>query len=60
MTLEQVRALVRPNIARLTPYSTARDEYKGTLGIFLDANESPYPTGYNRYPGQADRLHCDA
>ena len=50
MTLEQVRALVRPNIARLTPYSTARDEYKGTLGIFLDANESPYPTGYNRYP----------
>lgn len=50
MTLEQVRALVRPNIARLTPYSTARDEYQGPLGVFLDANESPYPTGYNRYP----------
>ncbi len=50
MTLEQVRALVRPNIASLSPYSTARDEYKGALGIFLDANESPYPTGYNRYP----------
>lgn len=41
---------VRPSIAALTPYSTARDEYKGELGVFLDANESPYENGYNRYP----------
>ena len=34
----------------LTPYSTARDEYQGALGVFLDANESPYENGYNRYP----------
>lgn len=49
--------LVRRNILNLTPYSTARDEYKGPLGIFLDANENPYPdgegTGVNRYPDPA-------
>ena len=45
-----IEALVRPNIRTLCPYSTARDEYTGSLGIFLDANESPYPTGWNRYP----------
>ena len=54
--------LVRRNILNLTPYSTARDEYKGTLGIFLDANENPYPcdedgfgAGFNRYPDPAQR-----
>lgn len=45
-----ISGLVRDNIRSLCPYSTARDEYKGKLGIFLDANESPYNTGYNRYP----------
>src|SRR5574344_2890214 len=29
---------------------SARDDYQGSLGVFLDANESPYDTGYNRYP----------
>ena len=43
--------LVRPNIWRLTPYSCARDEYKGKEAhVFLDANESPYNNPYNRYP----------
>ena len=43
--------LVRPNILSLSPYSTARDEYSGgSLGVFLDANESPYCNGINRYP----------
>jgi histidinol-phosphate aminotransferase len=47
---------VRPNILSLAPYSTARDEYRGPLGIFLDANENPYPDcGYNRYPDPAQR-----
>ena len=50
MTIEQVKQLVRPNIAALKPYSTARDEYKGTIGIYLDANENPFENGYNRYP----------
>ena len=45
-----IEKLIRKNIASLTPYSTARDEYQGKLGIFLDANESPFDNGYNRYP----------
>ena len=48
--MSRITHLVRPNIAALTPYSTARDEYGGPIGIFLDANESPYENGYNRYP----------
>jgi histidinol-phosphate aminotransferase len=46
--------LLRDNIKRLVPYSTARDEFKGEASIFLDANEnsfgSPLPVNYNRYP----------
>ena len=50
MKIKDIEPLVRPNIRSLCPYSTARDEYKGALGVFLDANESPYPSGWNRYP----------
>ena len=46
--------LIRPNIKDLTPYSSARDEFKGEASIFLDANEnsfgSPLTKWYNRYP----------
>jgi histidinol-phosphate aminotransferase len=46
--------LVRENIKRLTPYSSARDEFKGEANVFLDANEnsfgSPLTKWYNRYP----------
>jgi histidinol-phosphate aminotransferase len=45
-TLEE---LIRPNIQNLKPYSSARDEYKGSDGIFLDANENPFGE-LNRYP----------
>jgi len=41
--------LVRENVLNLTPYSCARDEFKGKTGIFLDANENPYGN-LNRYP----------
>lgn len=41
---------VRPNILSLAPYSTARDDYKGDISVWLDANESPYENGVNRYP----------
>ncbi|MDM1346619.1 histidinol-phosphate transaminase [Myroides marinus] len=44
-----ISALVRPNIAKLSPYTSARDEYKGNEGIFLDANENPFGR-VNRYP----------
>ena len=42
--------LVRPNILNLKPYSSARDEFKGTASVYLDANESPYNSPFNRYP----------
>ena len=45
-----IRELLRENIRTLAPYSTARDEYQGELGIDLDANENPYDNNYNRYP----------
>ncbi len=45
-----IKNLLRKNIASLTPYSTARDECKAEVDIYLDANESPYPNGCNRYP----------
>ncbi len=41
--------IVRKNIWNLTPYSSARDEFKGSADVFLDANENPYGT-LNRYP----------
>ncbi len=44
-----LNAIVRKNILNLKPYASARDEYKGKEGIFLDANENPYGT-LNRYP----------
>ena len=50
MKCKTIESLVRANIAALQPYSTARDEYEGELGVFLDANESPFNNGYNRYP----------
>ncbi|MCE7064673.1 histidinol-phosphate transaminase [Dyadobacter sp. CY326] len=46
--------ILRPHIISLAPYSSARDEYTGHVGIFLDANENPYGSvteeHYNRYP----------
>lgn len=43
--------LIRKNILALEPYSTARDEFQGgDISVWLDANESPYDNGVNRYP----------
>ena len=44
-----IKKLVRKNILNLSPYSSARDEFSGTEGVFLDANENPNGR-YNRYP----------
>lgn len=52
--MTDIKSLVRPHILALQPYSSARDEYSGTEGIFLDANENPIGSAgtvnYNRYP----------
>jgi histidinol-phosphate aminotransferase len=50
----ELEKLIRPNIRKLVPYSSARDEFTGEARIYLDANEnslgSPLPEAYNRYP----------
>ena len=49
--MKPLQELVRPCIWNLTPYSCARDEFKGrAASVFLDANENPYNNPYNRYP----------
>ncbi len=50
-----LQTVVRPNIWALKPYSSARDEYWGDKGIFLDANENPFGKK-NRYPDPHQRL----
>ncbi|MFT3946198.1 MAG: histidinol-phosphate transaminase [Agriterribacter sp.] len=46
--------LVRANVKKLVPYSSARDEFSGEASVFLNANEnslgSPLTKWYNRYP----------
>lgn len=46
--------LLRDNIKKMVPYSSARDEFKGEASVLLDANEnafgSPLEHHYNRYP----------
>lgn len=44
-----ITKLFRKNILELSPYSSAREEFSGNEGVFLDANENPYGV-YNRYP----------
>ncbi|WP_294083303.1 histidinol-phosphate transaminase [Proteiniphilum sp. UBA5384] len=50
-----LESLVRSNIWALHPYSSARDEFAGDEGIFLDANENPFGQN-NRYPDPHQRL----
>ena len=45
-----INNLIRKNIWELSPYSCARDEFKGEASVYLDANENPMNTPYNRYP----------
>lgn len=49
-----IESLMRANIAALSPYRCARDEFEGQADVYLDANESwrDYikETGRNRYP----------
>ena len=55
-----IESLVRENVRRLKPYSSARDEYSGKTGIFLDANENPIGSvggdSFNRYPDPRQRI----
>ena len=56
--------LVRENIKKLVPYSSARDEFSGDAKVFLDANEnslgSPLTKWFNRYPDPHQHALKDA
>lgn len=56
-TTFNLEQLVRKNVLKLTPYSSARDEFTGFKNpmIFLDANENPFENGVNRYPDPQQR-----
>ncbi len=49
-----ITSLLRPHLRQLQPYTSARDEYSGSEGVFLDANENPFGSStsqdFNRYP----------
>lgn len=55
----KVAELVRQHLKTVKPYSSARDEYTGAEGTFLDANENPHGSaageGWNRYPDPYQR-----
>ncbi|MCI1779909.1 MAG: histidinol-phosphate transaminase [Bacteroidales bacterium] len=48
--IQDIMGLARKNILELVPYSTARDECRRKMEIYLDANENPFENGVNRYP----------
>lgn len=52
MKIKEINNLLRENIRRIKPYSSARDEYKDASAdmVFIDANENPFKSTVNRYP----------
>jgi histidinol-phosphate aminotransferase len=55
-----LNSLVRPHILTMKPYSSARDEYSGTEGVFLDANENSLGSAtvqdFTRYPDPQQKV----
>ena len=58
----EIKDLIRQNIKSLEAYSSARDEFKAMSSgfVFIDANESPFDTGLNRYPDPQQNLVKEA
>lgn len=54
-TVFNLNSMVRENIKSLKPYQSAREELNEENTILLDANENPFPIGYNRYPDPFQR-----
>ena len=54
-----INTIIRENIKRIKPYSSARDEFTGAAKIFIDANENPLGSvggsQNNRYPDPYQR-----
>lgn len=53
--MKSLEELVRPNVWRMKPYSSARNEFQGAASVFLDANENPWNEPINRYPDPLQR-----
>ena len=53
--MRSLEELVRPNVWRMRPYSSARNEFQGNASVFLDANENPWNEPINRYPDPLQR-----
>ena len=53
--MRSLEELVRPNVWRMQPYSSARNEFQGNASVFLDANENPWNEPINRYPDPLQR-----
>ena len=53
--MKSLEELVRPNVWRMQPYSSARNEFQGNASVFLDANENPWNEPINRYPDPLQR-----
>jgi len=55
-----INSFARENIRKLKPYSSARDEFQGEASVYLDANENPFNSAYNRYPDPHQKKVKDA
>ncbi|HEX8659458.1 MAG TPA: histidinol-phosphate transaminase [Hymenobacter sp.] len=55
--------LIRPSVARMQAYSSARDEFEGLAPVMLDANENSLgsvgPDDFSRYPDPHQRAIKD-
>ena len=48
--MKQLKDYIREDLLDVRPYESARHEFTGTADTWLDANENPLTTDYNRYP----------
>lgn len=52
----KIESIVRENIKKMRPYSSARHEFAGTAHIFLDANENSFGSVIPTLPGNGKEM----
>lgn len=59
VVVDPYAGLIRPSVARMQAYSSARDEFEGLAPVMLDANENSLgsvgPVDFSRYPDPHQR-----
>lgn len=53
--MSKINRYIREDLQTVIPYSSARDEFQGNAAVWLDANENPELTQWNRYPDPLQR-----